>query len=181
MSIYYIYPNITVNDLNFKEIMDNMTNNISNLFVYNKNLIEPNNYNYLIDQIIYVVSKFLKIYNFFDYDKKNIYIDICNSNINVIMNIHIKIYKSFYTYQKTMWEQFYNGIINKSSVVYNNLDLNQKQELRISLINGNFYMYDNIKLELPYDEGIILKKKSCTCENINNCNFNYNYIIIIYW
>lgn len=181
MSIYYINPKITVNDLNFKEIMDNITNDISKLFIYNRNLIDQNNYNYAIYQIIDVISKFLKIYNFFDYDIKNMCVQIYNLNIEVIINIQMILYKTFYIYNNSKWDTFYTGNETLKPIVYYNLDSTQKQELRLSLLNGNFYMYDNIKLELPLNEGIILKKKSCLCETKNINNYNTNYIITVYW
>ena len=181
MSVYYINPTVDVNDLNFKEIMDTMTNDISNLFTYNRNLIEQNNYIFAVNNIIIIVSNYLKIYNFYDNDKKNINIQIYNLNIEVIINIEFKIFKTFYTYQKSNWERFYNGNIKDNPIVYYGLDLSKRQELRISLINGNFYMYDDVKLLFPLDEGIILKKKLCTCENINNSNIYYSYIVTVYW
>ena len=176
MSIYFINPNIIVTDLNFKEIMDNMTNTISKLFVYNRNLIKQNNFNTTTNEIINILSKFLKIYKFYDYGKKNINIQIYNLNIDVIININFLIYKTFYTYENNSWESFYSGTLKITPFVYYGLDQTKRQELRISLINGDFYMYDNVTLEIPLNEGIILKKKYCACENNNNCNINYNYI-----
>lgn len=187
MSVYYIDPNIDVNEFNFKEIMDSMTNDISNLFTYNRNLIVRSNYNNTIDEIVNVVSKFLKVYNFYNNQIKNINIQIYNSNIEVIINVEFIIYETFFIYKKSDWEGFYNGFINKNPIVYKSLDVNKKKELRISLVNGNFYMYDDIEIELQVkeeiinNEGIILKKELCTCENIKNCNIDYSYIITVYW
>lgn len=181
MSLNYINPNIVVDEFNFKEIMDSIANDISNLFNYNENLIQQNNYITIVNQIIYTVGSYLKIYMLFDYNKKDITVQIYNSNIQVIINIKFYIFKTFYTYQKSNWESFYTGLLKLNPIVYYSLDFAKRQELRISLVNGNFYMYDNVELILPLSKGIILKKNICTCENMNNCNLNYSYIITIYW
>jgi hypothetical protein len=203
MSIYFINPSVKINSLNFKEIMVNMTNDISYLFVVNRNLIEEYNYNTTVNEIVNVMSKFLKIYNFYEYthlkniynknitsDKvfgKNINIQIYNSKIEVVIDINFIIDETFYAYQKSKWEQFYYGYEKKVPIVYHGLDNDNKRKLRISLVDGNFYMYEDVLIPIVYNgnqvlyEGNILKKKLCACENNGNCNINHSYIITIYW
>lgn len=185
MSIYYINPTISVNEINFNNIMDNLTNNISQIFIYNKNIVNSYNYNLCLSSIIQILENYLKLYEFYVYGIENINIEIYNIKINVVIYISVNISKTFYNLQKSTWYEFYNGNINKNPIVYYGLNLNQRQELNLSIVNGNFYMYDNVNLDTDllehiYSQGIILKKKSCLCKNIN-CNENSDYIITVYW
>ena len=181
MSVYYINPTIKIIPNKFENIMDNLINEISNLFVDNNNLIIQSNYTKSIFDIVKVLINYLKIYKFYDYDIKNIYVQIYNKSIDVLININVNISKTYFMYTTSTWNEFYFGIVDLIPIVYNALSNNQQMELNVSILNGEFYFYNNINLiELNYKKGIILKKKYCSCI-INNCNANFNYIITLFW
>lgn len=181
MSIYNINPTIDIIDNKFKNIMDNLIDDISNIFITNLNLVNKSNYNLAIISILKVLRKYLKLYKFYSYNIKNIYIEIYNKDIDVVIYVNTLISKASYLVGSSYWEEFYFGLNKKTPIVYDNLSLTQRDELRRSILDGNFYFYDDIIIADPkYETGIILKKKYCSCE-ISNCNINSNYIITIYW
>lgn len=180
MSLYYIAPSRTISDINFKNIMFNLTNDISKIFVNNKQIIVENNYDLCLNSIVEIINNYLKLYEFYNYGIENINVEIYNNKINVIMYVYVIIYKYYFQLQKSSWTTFYNGNIDKQPLVYYNLNDNQRQELNISIVNGDFFMYGNIQIVDDFDEGIILKKKKCVCDS-NNCTINSDYIITIYW
>lgn len=181
MSIYTINPSIDINDDNdLKIIMDNLTNDISNLFITNKNLIIVENYKLVIFSMLKVLSNYLKLYKFYKFDVKNIYIQIYNRNIDVVLYIYTNISNTFYRFITSTWEELYFKTKENTPIVYDKLSQLQKDELRTSSIAGTLYFYDNIILDNQYNNGIILKKQNCYCTN-TNCNINSNYIITVYW
>jgi hypothetical protein len=179
MTIYYISPSVKI--LNkFDNIMNNIINDISNLFVTNRNLIISDNYDKTILEIISVTVKYLKIYKFYEYGINNIYIQIYNKTIDVIINIKFNISKTYFSYIANSWSQLYFGTLTNTPVIYEAMDNNQKKELDMSIINGNLY-YLNIDLNpINFNNGIILKKETCDCDK-NNCNITFNYIVTIFW
>ena len=181
MSVYYINPTIQIVDDKFENIMNNMINEISNLFMTNKFLIIDINFQQSILNIMKILIYYLKLYKFYEYNITNIYVQIYNKNIDVIINIKVTISKTFFLYESNSWDKFYFGISFDIPVVYNELNPVQKNELNTSIINGNLYFNNNIDLiGVNFKKGIILKKETCACVT-NNCNITFNYIITIFW
>ena len=183
MSVYYINPIINIIPNKFENIMENLINEISNLFMDNKNLIINNNYQNSTSSIMKVLINYLKIYKFYNYNIKNINVQIYNKSIDVIINIIINISKTYFSYTISSWINFYFGIrtLNNIPIVYNGMSSDQQKELNTSIINGKLYFNNNIELiEFNYKKGMILKKELCSCV-INNCNSSFNYIITIFW
>ncbi len=179
MTVYYINPTNKI--LNkFENIMNNLINDISKIFVNNRNLIIYDNYQDSISEIMSVVIKYLKIYKFYEYDINNIYIQIYNKTIDVVINLNVNISKSYFTYTSSSWDQLYFEILNNIPVVYEAMDYDQKNELNNSIINGNLYFKYIDLNQLNFNRGIILKKEICDCI-VNNCNTTFNYIITMYW
>ena len=181
MTVYYINPTIKIIDNKFNNIMDNIINEISNLFVNNKNLIIEINYIKSIIDIIQVLIRYLKIYKFFEYGIENINIQIYNKTIDIVINIKIIISKKFFIFISNTWNELYFSSSTNVPIVYNELSNEQQNELNMSIINGNLYFNNNVDLTiLNFTKGMILKKESCACI-INNCNTTFNYIITIFW
>ena len=186
MTVYYINPKNKI--LNkFENIMNNLINEISNLFVNNRKLIISNNYQDSILEIILVITKYLKIYKFYEYNINNIYIQIYNKTINVIIDIKINISKSYFSYISSYWNQLYFDTLTVIPVLYEAMNDSQKNELNNSIINGNLYFKYIDLNQLNFNKGIILKKEICDCDinncncDINNCNNTFNYIITMFW
>jgi hypothetical protein len=181
MSVYYINPSIQIVDNKFENIMNNIINEISNLFITNKFLIIYINFQQSTLNIMKILIYYLKQYKFYEYDITNIYVQIYNKNIDVIINIKVTISKTFFVYESNSWDKFYLGISNDIPLVYNELNPVQKNELNTSIINGNLYFNNNIDLiGVNFKKGIILKKERCVCVT-NDCNISFNYIITIFW
>ena len=181
MSLYYINPTIKIVDNKFENIMNNLINEISNLFMTNKNLIIEVNFKQNILSILKVLRNYLKIYKFYEYNISNIYIQIYNKSIDVIINIKVTITKTYFLYLSNFWDDFYFGILFDIPIVYDKLSFEQKNVLNTSIINGNLYFNNNIDLiDINFKKGMILKKETCACDTID-CNISFNYIITIFW
>ena len=180
MTVYYINPKINISN-KFENIMINLINEISNLFVNDRNLIILENYQNTILDILAIVVKYLKIYKFYDYGIKNLYIQIYNKAIEVLIYVKINISKSYFKYINNSWYEFYFRTSINLPIVYDEMNNDQQNDLNTSIINGNLYFNNNIILsQTELTKGMILKKETCEC-NINNCNTTLNYIITIFW
>ena len=158
--------------------MVSITNYISN-YTNNVNIIIEKNYNKLKLQILTVVSNYLKIYKFAKANIFNINVEIYNSFFDVVLYIYFNIYESYFTIETSFWKNFYNNSLVKQTVVYDNLSLIEKNDLRFSIVNNSIYLSDNIVFtyNTKNAEGILIKiKQDYDC--INN---NMIYINTIYW
>jgi hypothetical protein len=171
MSVYYINPTVQIVSNKFENIMNNLINNISNLFLNNRNLIIEENYNGTIKNIMEIVTSYLKIYKFYDFDIKNIFIQIYNVNIFVVINLKIILSKSYFTFIYDPWKQFYLGLEDNFPIVYNGLNLLEQQTLNNSIINGDLYLNNIVLIEPNLKKGIILKNES----------INTDYITTLFW
>lgn len=184
MTTYIINPTKIITGNNFNNIMINLIQDISTIFTSNLKLIEQQNYKNTIELILQIFYKFLKIYNFYDYNIKNINMELLNKNLEVVIIINIIITKSYFITMNSSWLQFYFGKINKTSIVYSNLPPTQKNILNVSILNKDFYFYQVDLTNYNFQQGIILKNKYCSCDNNytcdNNCKY-YDYIITLYW
>lgn len=178
-TIFYINPTKVLLADNIKNTMVLITNYISN-FANNVNIIIEENYNKLKLQILTVVSNYLKIYKFAKANIFNINIEIYNSFFDVVLYIYFNIYESYFTIETSFWKNFYNNSLLKQTVVYDNLSLIEKNNLRFSIVNDSLYLSDNIVFtyNTKITEGILIKIK----QN-HNCVSNENmiYINTIYW
>ena len=75
MGIYFINPQYKVDSLNILNIMTLLINDISNYIKSIYNIVIQSKYNLIIDIINDVLGNYLKIYNFFNYGLKSIYIE----------------------------------------------------------------------------------------------------------
>jgi hypothetical protein len=201
MTVYSINPQSKINPNNIINIMMQLTNNISNSIKSIKNIILESKYNLIIDEINQILNDYLKIYYFYDFGIKNIYVQIYNQNINLVIFVNIIIEQFKYTNNTSIWEHFFkNKYYNNPKIVYEQLDNQQKNDLRYSIISNKLYLVDNILF--TYDNlitnSIILKPKynySNDCNNCNNCNDcncqytygtniqnnNYSYVTTVFW
>lgn len=182
MTTYIINPTKIINPDNFNNIMTNLIQDISKLFTSNLKLIEQSNYKNTTMMILQIFYKFLKIYKFYDYNIKNINMELLNKNLEIVIGINIIINKTHFMTMNTTWLQFYFGKINKSSIVYYNLPSEQKNLLNLSILNKDFYFYqvDMTNPNYSYKQAFILKNKYCPLTNICSCEY-YDYIITLYW
>lgn len=197
MTIYYINPKSTIDSENIVNIMSNLIYNISYSIYKIYNIVVKEQYDLMIKNISNVINNFLKIYNFQNYGITNIYVQIYNQNIVLVFQANVQISKYNYISINSNWSDFYFGTKNNfSTVIYNELSLEQKNNLRYSIISNKLYYLDNI--EFIYNNlntrGLLLKPKffnesDCNCEyttNSNNVlktskNSNYTYVTTLYW
>jgi len=176
MTIYYINPNYDFYDIII--IMDNLANDIATNINQFNNIVQQKIYNNLLQKIIFIVSNYLKIYKFYSNNITCINVQIYNKNINVVTYIVFSIQKNYFFINSTNWYNFYNGLLNIEPLVFNNLSIQQKEILSYSIINGDFFMINNLNFtyNLQLINAIILKKK-----NSYNISSISNYIVTLFW
>ena len=183
MTIYYINPKTDIND-ELINIMDNLTNELAIEISLNINIIEENNYINLINTIFNIVHRYIKIYKFYS-NITTIYVEIYNINISCVAYVYFYLKKTKFSLISSNWVNFYYGLMNIKPIIFDNLSINQKKDLRYAIVSGSFYMEDNIIF--TYNSitttGIILKRssRSCSCScDINTC-LSSDYIVTIFW
>lgn len=193
MTVYSINPKSIVNSDNIINIMGQLILNVSNSIMSIYNIIIFKYYNLMITNINNVINEYMKIYNFLNYGITNIYIQIYNQNIELISFTNIVINNKYkYNNFNSIYNNFYYGNYNLTpKIIYNQLSIEQKNQLRYSIISGDLFFIDDIHFLLNGTDmtGIILKPKTkiyvnCECNNYdnNNCNNNnYVYITTLYW
>jgi len=177
---FYINPTKILLADNIKNIMVIITNYISN-YTNNVNIIIEKNYNKLKLEILTIVSNYLKIYKFTKANIFNINVEIYNSFFEVVLYIYFNIYEYYFTIETSFWKNFYNNSLIKQTVVYDNLSLTEKNDLRFAIINDSLYLSDNIifTYNTKITEGVLIKiKQNHDCVSDNK---NMIYINTIYW
>jgi hypothetical protein len=144
-----------------------------------------------IKKITYITTKYLKIYKFAQTGINNINIEIYNNDLDMVIYIYFKITQYYFTIDVSSWINFYNNLIIYPIIVYNNMNLIEKNELRQSIANGEFYLNDNISftVDTQLSHGILLKNKydlknnNCSCQSSNGNLYNLPtiYITTVYW
>lgn len=142
----------------------------------------------MINNINEILNNYLKIYNFLNFNIKNIYVQIYNQNINLVSEVKINIIPYKYININSVWETFVNGLYYDSNkIVYMELNDIQKNNLRYSIISGDLFFISNI--DFLYNDlntiGMIIKQGSnnivnCNCNN-SHTNNDYCYITTLYW
>ncbi len=147
MPIYYINPSTNIdNQINI--IMDNMTDDIANTIQSNSSIIYENTYINMSNNIIDIVNKYLKIYNFIGAGINLLCVQIYNKFINVVYEASFFIYGSFFELTFSNWNQFYNSLIKTNPYVYLALDSTQKESLRYAIISGDFFMNESVNIDI---------------------------------
>lgn len=187
MPVYTINPKLNVDSENIINIMSQLINDISksinsiyNIVIYEKYILMMNNINEIL-------NNYLKIYKFLQYNIQYIYIQIYNQNINLVSQILINIIPYKYIVTNSNWESFIAGkYYNSNKIVYSELDLIQKNNLRYSIISGDLYFVDNVVF--TYNDlntfGMLIKPVSnnnCDCNCNIQTNKNYCYVTTLYW
>ena len=183
MIIYNISPNTPVNSDKLQNIMNNLTNDIGSAILLNSNIIYENNYKNLITTIFDIVHKYIKIYKFYPMSFSNLYVQIYNTNIDVISYLYFNLTKYNFSIIVSSWENFYFGLTNTVPIVFGSLSNTQKNELRYATTSGDLYLVDNLIFlyNSKLTKGIILKKKYCSCQcEKKSCDLS-NYIVTVYW
>ena len=182
MTSYIIKPITQIN--NIINLMVNMTNDIDNALGCSNNIIQEKIYEKTLSDIFDVVSEYLKYYKFYP-NISNICVQIYNQEMNVVIYMKFIISHSSFKIISSNWINFYKNDINADSVVYNNMTMIQQNNLRYSLISGDFFMLDNLNFiyNSVATSGIILKKKNLHyCCNNDPCKKNnIQHITTIYW
>jgi hypothetical protein len=188
---YRINPNTIINPDILKNIMVNLSSDISYVLEPNVYIVNENVYLDSIKKISYITIEYLKIYKFAEAGINNINIEIYNKNLDMVMYIYYKITKYYFTIDVSSWINFYNNLIIYPIIVYNNMNLIEKNELRLSIANGEFYLNDNISftVDTQLSYGILLKNKydlknnNCSCQSSNGNLYNLPtiYITTLYW
>lgn len=191
MPIYSINPKLNINSENIMNIMSQLIYDISKSINSIYNIVIYEQYILMINNINDILNNYLKIYYFLKYNIKNIYVQIYNQNINLVSEIHINIIPYKYININSNWESFVKGIYyNSNKIVYSQLDVLQKNNLRYSIISGDLYFIDNIVF--TYNNlntiGMLIKpvmNNDCSCNtntySNNQTNNNYCYITTLYW
>lgn len=188
---YRINPSSTIKPDTLKNIMVNLTSNISSLFGPNVNIIDEEIYQKSVKQILYVIGEYLKVYKFANNGIENIKIEIYNKHLDMVIYANFKITSYHYTFDYSDWINFFSGLIIKPLIVYNNMSLIEKNELILALAKGNFYLNDNVIFTIgtSVTQGILLKNKfidetNYSLNNISQTNlFDLPtiYIVTLYW
>jgi len=191
MTVYYIDPNTNIQTNKLINIMVNITNKIAIGISSNSNIIGEKNYNIIIEEIIQIVQKYLKIYKFFSFGIKNIYVQIYNANIDVVVYVYFSIRKTNFSMTTSNWNDFYFGLLNVDPIVYNNISNNQQASLINSIVSGNFFMIDDLDFiyNTELTKGVILKLKlyqfayqfAYQLTNTYKTCSPSNYIVTMYW
>ncbi len=185
MTFYFINPQSEVNSFNILNIMSQLAFKISISISSIYNIILVEKYQLMINTINDILNNYLKIYNFYDFGINNIYVQIYNQNINLVLFISIKIIPFKYNNNISLWESFFdNKYYSEPMIVYEQLSNQQKNDLRYSIISNELYYVDNIVF--TYNNlnttGIILKPtstgNSCNCHSFNDI---YTYVTTLYW
>jgi len=193
MPIYSINPKFNVGSENIINIMTQLIYDISKSINSIYNIVIYEQYILMINNINDILNNYLKIYYFLKYNIKNIYVQIYNQNINLVSEIYINIIPYKYININSNWESFIKGTYyNSNKIVYSQLDMLQKNNLRYSIISGDLYFIDNIVF--TYNNlntiGMLIKPVSnndCACNTNTNThsniqtNNNYCYITTLYW
>lgn len=185
MPIYSINPKYNVNSNNIMNIMTQLIYEISKSINTLYNIVNYKEYVLMINNINDILNNYLKIYDFLKFNIKNIYVQIYNQNINLVSEIYINIIPYKYININSIWERFIDGTYyNSNKIIYSQLDVNQKNNLRYSIISGDLYFIDNI--HFIYNDlntsGMIIKpmtNNDCNCTI--QTNSNYCYITTLYW
>ena len=186
MTIYSINPQSNVDLNNIYNIMTQLTNDISESIKSQYNIIIETQYILMIQNINQILSNYLKIYYFYGFNIRNIYVQIYNQNINLVSYVNIKIFPFKYNNITSSWNNFYNNIYYMmSKYVYNELDTIQKNDLRYAIISNKLYFIDNIIFTYNnlFTKGVILKPiyDKCHCEYTIQSNCHNCYITTVYW
>lgn len=170
---YLIEPNTNVNFNNIINIIINLINEINLELSLNKNIILENIYLINVNIVISITSKYLKKYIFFP-NIKLLNIQILNKYLDVVMYCNFNIQKTEFTVNFSKWINFFLGTLKIESIIFNELSLQQKENLRQSIVNGDFYMIDNLIFSYNNIQtyGAILKQKYL--EFKSNSNYKYN-------
>ena len=185
MNVYNINPNIIITNDSISNIMLNLTNDISNNISVNTNIIIENQYLKVVNIIFNTIIKYLKIYKFSVFNIHNICVEIYNKNINTVIYEYFTITNYYYFFTNSKWINFFKGLIYNPSIVYDNLNIEEKKKLNYSIVNGELYFLDNITFNYNLNQatGILLKKLcSCNCPCPRPCLcLNDILIISLYW
>lgn len=188
MAIYSINPKTKIDNDNILNIMSQLILEISNSIQSIYNIIDDIMYVKMINNINDILNNYLKIYDYYGYGITNIFLQIYNQNIELVVFVNIKLNKYKYVNLNSIWNDFAVGIYNsRAKIIYQELTQEEKGNLRYSIISGNLYFID--KIQFIYDDvnmtGILIKPKinSCanSCANSNNNSIGYAYISTIYW
>lgn len=176
MGIQIINPTVTLPANLILNLKTSIINDIANIMELYPNIIIEEIYNLVIEKIYNKVINYLKIYQFYP-NIKTINIEIYNKNITSVLYFNFLIGSSNVTFDYSRWISFYSGIIN-SKLVYNNMGLNNQNNLAYAIIKGDYYIQNNIIFGSNNQfDGIILKK-SCLC----NCECPSDiFVIALYW
>jgi hypothetical protein len=110
MTIHSINPHSKVSIENIANIMSQLVKKISNSILPIYNIILSDQYYLMIDEISQILNDYLKIYRFYDdVGIKNIYVQIYNQTINLVVFVNIKIYPFKYTNEMSIWQKFINN------------------------------------------------------------------------
>ena len=188
MTIYQINPQSNVNSNNIINIMSQLILDIANSIKPIYNIVIESQYNLMINNISQILNNYLKIYYFYGFGIKNIYVQIYNQNINLVLFINIVIVPYKYNNITSNWIRFYNGGLSGEKYVYEQLTIEQKNELLYCIISNKLYFISNITFLLDNltTHGIILKpiyNITCNCDNTisSYSSGTYCYITTLYW
>ena len=180
LNTFSINPKTKVDISNIKNIMINLANDISSCVNEFINIIYDTEYLIMINKIFYIVNNYLKINNFFANGINEINIEIYNQNIDIVVYMYFNITLYHFIYNSSDWMHFYYNLISNPKIVYNQLSIDEKKNLRYDIVSGKFYMIDGINFNYnnKYYEGLILKPYNniCLCKSTK-----YVYITTLYW
>lgn len=185
MTVYLIDPKSNIDSNNILNIMTQLIYDISNSISNLYSIVNQSIYIKALANINQILNNYLKIYNFFYMGITNIYIQIYNQNINLVIEVRIKIIPYKYTNTNSQWSKFItNQYYEEEKIIYSQLNNMEKNDLRYSIISRKLYFLDNINFIYlnKNTTGIIFKPiyTHCDCE-YNEQNNQYCYISTLYW
>lgn len=178
MGVYSINPKTKIGVNNILNIMIQLLMDINDSMQYN--IIDENKYLIVINNVNTILNNYLKIYNYYNYGIKNMFIQIYNQSIELVLYVNITLDKYKYYNFNSTWNNFITGLYNNQiKIIYQELTLQEKNDLRYAIISGDIYYIS--KIDFIYNgtntSGIIIKPKM-------NYNVSYNnmiYIYTVYW
>lgn len=186
MGIYSINPKTQINSANILNIMLQLLLEISNSIQSIFNIIVETQYILIINVINQILNNYLKIYNFYNYGVSNLYVQIYNQNIELVVFIVIQLKKYRYINLNSNWNDFIKQLLNtQTKIIYMELEPQEKNDLRYSIVSCNLYFIG--EKNFIYNQlntiGMLLKPKNnnCKCNNQLNCSIQYTYVSTIYW
>ena len=108
---YYINPNTKILPDTLKNLMVNITINISHLINPNVFLTNEDIYISIVNKIIYVVTNYFKVYKFANYGITNINVEIYNKDIKTVLFVYFQITQYYYYINHSNWNNFYYNIL----------------------------------------------------------------------